>query len=82
MAEDEADKGKGKGKEQEAGRIVVPKMRSRLLLEDVKGRQEAREKERRTMELDDDEDDDIEEIPLLRELDDMPTISRGKLPSF
>lgn len=79
--------GKGKGKETDGGRIVVPKMRSRLLLEDVKGRQEARERERQSMEAgdededdedDDDDDEDIEEIPLLREdLDDFPTISRG-----
>lgn len=58
----------------------MPKMRSRLLLEDVKGRQEARDRERRSLEVDEDDDeDDIEEIPLLREeLDDMPTISRCK----
>lgn len=83
VVEEEAEKsagggGKGKGKSADGGRIVVPKMRSRLLLEDVKGRQEARERERQSMEAEDDEDDDdIEEIPLLREeLDDMPTISR------
>ncbi|ORY80672.1 hypothetical protein BCR35DRAFT_291172 [Leucosporidium creatinivorum] len=72
--------GKGKGKSTDGSRIVVPKMRSRLLLEDVKGRQEARDRERRSLEVDDEDedDDDIEEIPLLREeLDDMPTISRS-----
>lgn len=72
--------GKGKGRSV----AVVPKVRSRLLLEDVKGRQASRglDGSPRIEEEDDPEDDDdeIEEIPLLGDdHDDLPTISSGKL---
>lgn len=80
--EEQKGEGKGKAKGKEVPSAVLPKMRSRLLLEDVKGRKEARDKKRREEEeMDEDEDDDadsIEEIPLLRDdSDDLPTISSG-----
>ncbi|GAA5918446.1 hypothetical protein JCM5296_004709, partial [Sporobolomyces johnsonii] len=72
--------GKGKGP---AGQsvVVMPKSRGRLLLEDVKDRQQQRAAALR--ELDADEDDDIEEIPLLNEQDDddLPTISSSLITS-
>ncbi|GAA5886272.1 hypothetical protein JCM6882_001587 [Rhodosporidiobolus microsporus] len=70
-----ANTGAGKGKTASKGVVVMPKGRSRLLLEDVKGRQAERAAALR--ELDGDEDEEIEEIPLLNEEDeeDLPTIS-------
>jgi hypothetical protein len=73
--------GSGKGKataHSSNGVAVIPKQgRSRLLLEDVKGRQAERAAALR--ELDGSEDEEIEEIPLLRgddhEDEGMPTIS-------
>ncbi|GAA6040841.1 hypothetical protein JCM8097_007742 [Rhodosporidiobolus ruineniae] len=63
--------GKGKGN----GVVVMPKRGLRLLLEDVRGRQA--ERAAALKELDGDEEDEIEEIPLLdaEEDDDLPTIS-------
>ncbi|GAA5831959.1 hypothetical protein JCM11251_002763 [Rhodosporidiobolus azoricus] len=67
--------GGGKGKTAGKGVVVMPKRRGTLLLEDVKGRQAERAAALR--ELDGDEDEEIEEIPLLDEEDeeDLPTIS-------
>ena len=64
-------KGKGKGKH---GVVVMPK--GRLLLEDVKGRQQQQQQGAALRELDG-SDDEIEEIPLLRgdQDDGLPTIS-------
>lgn len=81
--EEEPEVGKGKGKAKESTAIPPPlQLRSRLLLEDVKGRKEARDKQRREEEfrMGDDEDDEIEEIPVSfeDELDDMPTISSSE----
>ncbi|KAM0792704.1 hypothetical protein ACM66B_002484 [Microbotryomycetes sp. NB124-2] len=66
-------------------RVVMPRTRNRLLLEDVKGRQaagsEGGENSTSLTELPDDEDD-IEEIPLLRDdLSDLPTVSSSSRPS-
>ncbi|GAA5871995.1 hypothetical protein JCM8547_006211 [Rhodosporidiobolus lusitaniae] len=74
--------GKGKGKAGGTAVAVMPKRRSTLLLEDVKGRQAERAAALR--ELDGDEDDEIEEIPLLDhddEEDSLPTISSSMIPS-
>lgn len=71
--------GKGKATAHDAhannGVAVIPRRaRSRLLLEDVKGRQAERAEALR--ELDGSEEEEIEEIPLLHEEDDgLPTIS-------
>ena len=78
--------GSGQGKGKGRSVAVVPKVRSRLLLEDVKGRQRSRGLSGSPMVEEDDEShhgddeqDDIEEIPLLGEdHDDLPTISSGQ----
>ncbi|GAA6016103.1 hypothetical protein JCM11491_000669 [Sporobolomyces phaffii] len=77
-------KGKGKAKAPERGVVGFPKGRSRLLLEDVKGRQQERAAALRELDEsdddqqaeDDDEDEEIEEIPVLQREDErFPTIS-------
>jgi len=57
---------KGKGKE----RMVVPKARSRLLLEDVKGRQQERAAALRELDGSEEEEEEIEEIPSQNQEDD------------
>ncbi|SCV72634.1 BQ2448_4171 [Microbotryum intermedium] len=83
--------GKGKGKGPAQARAVAPKMRSQLLLEDVKGRQDDRAKHLRTLSArirdeaddDDDEEEDIEKIPSSRASDELPTISSApRMPSI
>ncbi|GAA5836935.1 hypothetical protein JCM9279_007706 [Rhodotorula babjevae] len=74
-------KGKGKGKGKGAhGVVVMPK--GRLLLEDVKGRQQQQQGGAALRELDG-SDDEIEEIPLLRgdQDDGLPTISSSLIAS-
>jgi hypothetical protein len=75
-------KGKGKAKASERGVVGFPKGRSRLLLEDVKGRQQERAAALRELdgseeeEPEEDDDEEIEEIPVLQRDDDrFPTIS-------
>ncbi|GAA6010427.1 hypothetical protein JCM10207_001299 [Rhodosporidiobolus poonsookiae] len=68
----------GKGKSN--GVVVMPKGRPRLLLEDVQGRQAQRAAALRELDGDDDEEE-IEEIPLLNEDDDLPTISSSLIAS-
>lgn len=90
---EQSQQNKGKEKADDGGRVLVPKIRSRLLLEDVKGRQAARQRERQKLDQSaspeeqeeiqsigrDEDEEDIEEIPLLREeLEDLPTISSGE----
>lgn len=71
----------GKGKRKASTSVGFPKNRSRLLLEDVKGRQQERAAALRELDgseedFEEDEDEEIEEIPVLQREDvSYPTIS-------